>query len=142
MSSTAQPRLHHALHQALQASPVLKGDKTYNPGDIPREEPEGVPTPYVVIGGFTAGEDDFYHQEHGEPGTADLRIWGADVAEAWLAYEDVKARLHQVPLDLSSAGWQWHNATVALVLDQPEPDRTIGGHLIWARYRSEARRIA
>jgi hypothetical protein len=148
--ATAIPRLWLALHQALAGSAVLKGDKTYNNGEVPRDAPGGVPTPYVVIGGFTAGLDDYYHGEHGEPGTADLRVWGADMAEALAGYEDVKARLHDVVLDLSSAGWRWEGGTVALVLDTPEPttppllggdERTIGGHLFWGRYRSEARRI-
>jgi hypothetical protein len=139
--ATAIPQLWLALHRALGASAVLKGDKTYNNGEVPRDAPEGVPLPYVVIGGFTAGEDDFYHGELGEPSTADLRFWGRDMADAMLAYEDAKGRLHGVPLDLAPAGWRWENGTLALVLDAPEPDRTIGGHLVWARYRSDARRL-
>lgn len=140
MSASPTVAIRTAIGTALQASTFLAGRKMYMAGSVPRTiivSGSSVPTPfpYIVadVGTETGLGADRYNQQYGHANTQGFNCWGKDKHQAELCYEELKARVDNVPLTVVGHGIS--RGRIEKITDFPEPNAEVTGHVVIARYR-------
>lgn len=120
MAETAVVSLHQALAQHLRGRVTL-----YDEGEVPPNSPR----PYAVLGAFgegTIGNSHFMRRGHSN--TVQIRWWGDTKYKAMLAFAAGKQLLDGWRLGLP--GLDSQRVRLDYTTDFPEPDKTVGGHVI------------